>query len=200
MTHINLLPWREARRKEREREFTVMAGGATVLAAVIVFYVHIQISGMIENQEARNNLLTQETTALDKKISEIKSLEAEKSRLLARMSVIQDLQLSRPEVVHLFGELATTLPEGVHYTAIKQQDAALTVGGIAQSNARVSTLMRNLENSPWLEKPVLDVIETTEKDKARTTRFILRANQKQSDSRKAAAETTDKNKKTGAKP
>lgn len=199
MTHINLLPWREARRKEREREFTVMAGGATVLAAVIVFYVHIQISGMIENQEARNNLLTQETTALDKKISEIKSLEAEKSRLLARMSVIQDLQLSRPGVVHLFGELATTLPEGVHYTTIKQQDAALTVGGIAQSNARVSTLMRNLENSPWLEKPVLDVIETTEKDKARTTRFILRANQKQSDSRKAAAETTDKNKKTGAK-
>ena len=200
MTYINLLPWREARRKEREREFAVMAGGTAVLVAVIVFYAHIQINGMIENQEARNSLLTQETAALDKQISEIKSLEAEKSRLLARMNVIQDLQLSRPEVVHLFGELATTLPEGVHYTAIKQQDAVLTVGGVAQSNARVSTLMRNLENSPWLEKPVLDVIETTEKDKARTTRFILRVNQKQSGSRKIAAETADKDKKTGTKP
>lgn len=200
MTHINLLSWREARRKEREREFAVMAGGAAVLAAVIVFYAHIQISGMIENQEARNSLLAQETAALDKEIGEIKNLEAEKSRLLARMNVIQDLQLSRPEIVHLFDELATTLPEGVHYTAIKQQDAVLTVGGVAQSNARVSTLMRNLENSPWVEKPVLDVIETTEKDKARTTRFVLRVSQKQSGSRKAAAETADKDSKAGAKP
>ncbi|MDO9372415.1 MAG: PilN domain-containing protein [Gammaproteobacteria bacterium] len=200
MTHINLLPWREARRKEREREFAVMAGGAAALAAVIVFYAHIQISGMIESQEARNSLLAQETTALDKEIGEIKNLEAEKSRLLARMNVIQDLQLSRPEVVHLFGELATTLPEGVHYTAIKQQGAGLTVGGVAQSNARVSTLMRNLENSPGLEKPVLDVIETTEKDKTRTTRFVLRVSQKQSGSRKTAAEAADKDNKAGAQP
>ena len=200
MTQINLLPWREARRKEREREFAVMAGGASVLAAIIVFYVHLQISGIIDNQEARNSFLAQETAALDKEIIEIKNLSAEKARLLARMNVIQDLQLSRPEIVHLFSELAATLPEGVHYTAIKQQGAVLTVGGIAQSNARVSTLMRNLENSPWLEKPVLDVIETTEKDKARTTRFVLRVSQKQSGSRKAAAEISDKDKKAGAKP
>lgn len=200
MTHINLLPWREARRKEREREFAVMTGGAAVLVGVIVFYAHIQINGMIESQGARNSFLAQETAALDKEIGEIRSLEAEKSRLLARMNVIQDLQLSRPEIVHLFGELATTLPEGVYYTAIKQQGAGLIVGGIAQSNARVSTLMRNLENSPWLEKPVLDVIETTEKDKARTTRFMLRASQKQSGSGKSAVETADKDKKAGAKP
>ena len=193
MARINLLPWREERSKEREREFTVMVGGAIVLVAVIVFYVHIQISGLIGNQEGRNGFLTQETTALDKQIGEIRDLEAEKSRLLARMNVIQDLQLSRPEIVYLFSELATTLPDGVHYASIKQQGGALTVGGIAQSNARVSTLMRNLETSPWLENPVLDVIETTEKDKARTTQFTLRASQKQSGSRKAAAEA-------GAKP
>lgn len=195
MAHINLLPWREARRKEREREFAVMAGGAAALAAVIIVYLHVQIGGMIETQESRNSVLTQEIAALDKAIGEINTLEAEKARLLARMEVIQDLQLSRPEIVHLFSELATTLPEGVHYTRVRQQGVALTLDGIAQSNARVSTLMRNLENSPWLEKPALDVIETSEKDKARTTRFVLRVSQKPGSERKAAA---DNDKPAGA--
>lgn len=177
MAHINLLPWRETRRKEREREFAGMAGGAALLAAAVILYAHVQIGSMTEFQQSRNAALTHEIAELDKAIAEIKTLEAEKSDLLARMEVIQDLQLSRPEVVHLFSELATTLPEGVHYTAIKREGTGITVGGIAQSNARVSTLMRNLENSPWLEKPLLEIVETSEKDQARNARFILRARQ-----------------------
>lgn len=177
MAHINLLPWREARRKQREREFAGMAGGAALFAAVVILYAHVQIGGMTEFQQARNNVLTHEIAELDKAIAEIKNLEAEKAALLARMDVIQDLQLSRPEIVHLFSELATTLPEGVYYTAIKREGAGVIVGGIAQSNARVSTLMRNMENSPWLEKPMLEVIETSDKDKTRSPSFILHAKQ-----------------------
>ncbi len=200
MAHINLLPWRETRRKEREREFAGIAGGAALLAAAVILYAHVQIGSMIESQQSRNAVLTREIAELDKAIAEIKTLEAEKSDLLARMDVIQDLQLSRPEIVHLFSELATTLPEGVYYTAIKREGAGVTVGGVAQSNARVSTLMRNMESSPWLEKPALDVIETSEKDRIRSPSFILRANQTPSSHRKAAVSATDADQQAGKQP
>ncbi|MDP1708976.1 MAG: PilN domain-containing protein [Gammaproteobacteria bacterium] len=200
MAHINLLPWREARRKEREREFGAIAGGAALLAAVVVLYAHVQIGNMAESQQARNAVLTHEIAELDKAIAEIKTLEAEKSDLLARMDVIQDLQLSRPEVVHLFSELATTLPEGVYYTAIKREGEGITVGGIAQSNARVSTLMRNMESSPWLEKPALDVIETSAQDRVRSPSFILRAHQTPGSQRKAAVSAADTDQQAGKQP
>lgn len=200
MAHINLLPWREARRKQREREFAGMAGGAALLAAVVILYAHVQIGSMTESQQSRNNVLTHEIAELDKAIAEIKNLEAEKAALLARMDVIQDLQLSRPEIVHLFSELATTLPEGVYYTAIKREGAGVIVGGIAQSNARISTLMRNMESSPWLEKPVLEVIETSDKDKIRSPSFILHAKQTLGRQHNAASSIADTDQQTEKQP
>lgn len=179
MSRINLLPWREAKRKERERRHISVAVGALVLMGVIVYYAHILTNDLIELQTARNDFLDKEIAFLDKKIEEIKTLEDEKSQLLARMDVIQQLQTSRPEIVHVVDELVMTLPEGAHYTSIKQQEKAFSLEGIAQSNARVSTLMRNLEAAAWLENPTLDIIETSDKNATRLTRFSLKVNQKQ---------------------
>lgn len=180
-TRINLLPWREARRKESERQFMSIAVGAVVLTLVIIAYAHIHIAALISSQEGRNQLLNQEIAQLDTKIKEIQSLDTQRSNLLARMNIIQQLQTSRPLTVHLMDELIKNLPEGVYYTNAKMSGSALTLEGIAQSNARVSALMKNLDDSPWLENPVLDVIETNEKDKVRTTRYTLRVTQTQPD-------------------
>ena len=179
MTRINLLPWREAQRKERERQFVSITMGSVLLMAAVIFYAHIHISKLIDNQTARNDFLTKEVAALDQQIGEIKNLETEKSHLLARMNIIQELQGSRPASVHLVDELVTTLPEGVYYTRIQLQGNALTLEGEAQSQARVSQLMRNLDASPWLENPVLDVVETSAKDKTRVSRYVLRVVQRQ---------------------
>ncbi|MCL5801663.1 MAG: PilN domain-containing protein [Gammaproteobacteria bacterium] len=178
-TRINLLPWREARRKESERQFMSIGIGAVVLTLVIIAYAHIHIGALISNQEGRNQILNQEIAQLDTKIKEIQSLDTQRSNLLARMNIIQQLQTSRPLTVHLMDELIKNLPEGVYYTSAKMQGNALTLEGIAQSNARVSALMKNLDDSPWLENPVLDVIETNEKDKIRTTSYKLRVTQTQ---------------------
>lgn len=178
MTRINLLPWRQARRKERERQFTFIAAGSVILMIGLVFYVHIHFSGLIDNQNGRNDFLTAQIAILDKQIGEINNLSAEKARLLARMTIIQELQTSRPVSVHLFDELVNALPEGSYYTIVKQQGTALTLEGMAQSNARVSTLMRNIESSPWLENPVLDLIESKDDDKESGARYVLRVNQK----------------------
>lgn len=181
MTRINLLPWREARRKERERQFISTALGALLLMGAIIFYAHIYVGQLTDHQDARNAFLAEGIAEFDRKIAEIKTLETEKTRLLARMSIIQQLQSSRPMSVHLVNELAKTLPEGIYYTSVKHEGASLTLEGIAQSNARVSSLMRNLEASPWLENPVLEVIETKEENAARTTRYTLRVQQRGSD-------------------
>lgn len=178
MTRINLLPWREARRKKRERQFTFIAAGSLLLIVGIVFYVHLHFGKLIDNQNGRNSFLDGEIAILEKQIGEINNIGAEKARLLARMSVIQELQTSRPVSVHLVDELVTTLPEGTYYNIVKQQNTALTLEGIAQSNTRVSSLMRNIESSPWLENPVLDLIESKETDTVNGDRFVLRLNQK----------------------
>lgn len=177
MTRINLLPWREARRKERERQFASLALGGLILTAAIIFYVHLHIGKLTDAQNARNEFLTQEVAMLDKQIEEIKTLETEKARLLARMGVIQALQTSRPDSVHLLDELVTTLPDGVYFTRVQQQGNGLTLEGVAQSQARVSQLMRNLEGSPWLDNPVLDLVETSAQDKTRVSRYVLRVTQ-----------------------
>jgi type IV pilus assembly protein PilN len=178
MTRINLLPWREARRKQRERQFSFIAAGSLVMTLAIVFYAHIHLGSLIDNQNGRNDFLNAEIAVLDKQIGEINNLAAEKARLLARMTIIQELQTSRPVSVHLLDELVTTLPEGSYYNIVKQQGAALTLEGIAQSNARVSTLMRNIESSPWLENPVLDLIESKEDDQESGARYVMRVTQK----------------------
>lgn len=155
MPNINLLPWREELRLRRNKEFgaTAAIGVAAMLAVVAVVHLHFQ--ARIQHQNDRNGFLEANIATLDKRIKEIQRLDDEKERLLARMQIIQRLQSSRPEVVHLFDELVTTLPEGVYYTRIQQKDRVLTINGIAQSNARVSTLMRQLDKSAWLENPNL---------------------------------------------
>jgi len=173
MTCINLLPWREARRKEQQRQFFTIAGAAAVLMAVTIFYIHIHIGGLIDAQNTRNNYLESETAQVDKKIEEIKAIKSEKQKLLARMNIIQELQTRRPEIVHLFDGLVRTVPAGIFLVKAKQQETAIILEGVAQSNARVSSFMRNLDQSSWYENPRLEVIKADEKGRVRTSRFTL---------------------------
>jgi type IV pilus assembly protein PilN len=192
MANINLLPWRQARRKRQQRDFAVLTSGALVITALLMVMVHANIGQRIEYQQQRNQFLTSEIAVLDQKIKEIQELEKQKKSLIARMGVIQKLQTSRPEAVHLFDELARTIPEGVQLMDLTQTDRALTLNGIAQSNARVSVYMRNLELSPWLQEPSLLVIESRpdgkEKKDRQMSRFSLKVTQSD-DSPKDAAKS-----------
>lgn len=176
-TRINLLPWRETLRKERKRQFASIAGGAVLLMAVIVFYVHLHINGMIDHQNARNSLLESEIAKVDQEIKEIKELENKKTQLLNRMTVIQDLQTRRPLSVRLMDELVRTLPEGLVLTKLTQKGTDLDLEGAAQSNARISAFMRNLQDSPWFDNPKLDVIQAQDKSGDRVSKFVLKVKQ-----------------------
>lgn len=160
MPNINLLPWREELRAQRQKEFGVMAVLAVLVMAGVVFLVKLQFDAMIDYQNQRNQYLDQEIAKLDKKIAKIKDLEREKQNLLARMRIVERLQTSRPEVVHLFDEMVATLPEGVYLTSLVQKGRIITLDGFAQSNARVSSFMRKLEGSTWLEQPDLKLIQS----------------------------------------
>ena len=176
MAKINLLPWRQELRKEQQRQFLTILGLSAVLVILAVFAVYLQYSRMIGIQESRNQYLTQQINEVKKQIREIDELASKKDRLLARMEIIQQLQRNRPEIVRLFDELVRVMPEGVHLTSLKQKDRNLKMNGIAQSNARVSALMRNIDQSDWLTKPKLDIIEVGKKESARE--FSLQAQQK----------------------
>lgn len=159
MSRINLLPWRAERRKARQKEFMGMLGlGALagVLASVLIVTFY---SARIGNQESRNQYLRDEITKVDVQIKEIEELDRKKAKLLARKDVIEELQANRSQMVHLFDSLVRTIPDGVALTSIKQEGDILTLGGRSQSNARVSTYMRNLEGSGWMTKPDLSIIE-----------------------------------------
>ncbi|MCG6968303.1 MAG: PilN domain-containing protein [Gammaproteobacteria bacterium] len=160
MPHINLLPWREAARQERQRQFAVVAVGAAVLAALAIVFVHLQFSGMIETQNGRNQFLEAQIKEVDKQIAEIKTLKDDKKALLARMEVIQKLQRSRPEVVHLFEEISKATPKGVFLLNTVRNGNKLNIEGVADSNDSVSAFMRQLNASPWLNNPRLTVIES----------------------------------------
>jgi type IV pilus assembly protein PilN len=188
MARINLLPWREELRKERQREFITALAGAAVLAGLVVLLVHMRVSGMIGYQNSRNQYLQQQTTRLDGRIHKIKDLESTKTKLLARMAIIQRLQHSRPEVVHLFQEMVTTLPHGVYLKGIVQKGDGLKIQGVAQSNARVSEYMRRLDATRWLINPRLDVIRTHATADGRVSDFTLQV-----------GETMPKNEGTGGK-
>lgn len=176
MPRINLLPWREAERKRRRQEFIFGAVGAVLVAGLLTLVVNWQFDSAISQQNERNQVLRNEIAALDKQITEILGLEQQKQRLLARMEVIEQLQRSRPEVVHLFDQLVRTLPDGVYLTSVKQTDKKIQLNGIAQSSTRVSSYMRNIDASEWLADPALEVVET--KGAANTgAQFTLYANQ-----------------------
>lgn len=175
MARINLLPWREKLRKQRRRDFGLMVLGALVLTLAGLGYWHWFNQGLIDNQRDRNRFLEREIAKVDKQIAEIRELERTRQKLIARMKVIENLQVSRPQIVHLFDELVTVVPDGAFLTQAVQRGKNLTLDGRAQSNARVSTYMRNIEASPWLSNPKLRIIEHKDKDrdKAEDSSFSL---------------------------
>ena len=166
MATINLLPWREELRNEQQRQFLTILRLSAVLMGMIVLAVHIQIAGMINNQQSRNDFLQTEISKVEKQIKEINSLAQEKKRLLSRMEVIETLQRNRPEVVHLFDEIVKVMPEGAYLNSLKQSGKSLNLEGKAQSNARVSALMRNIDSSAWLTSPKLKVIKKPSQKKS----------------------------------
>jgi len=160
MPRINLLPWREEQRKERKLAFMVALGAGTGAAVIAAFGAYLMFGSMISGQEARNETLRSEIKVLDKQIEEINNLESAKQKFIARMEIIEKLQRSRPEIVHVFDEIVRTVPEGVYLTGVKQTDKRLKFEGVAQSSTRVSAFMRAIDGSEWLKNPELELIET----------------------------------------
>ena len=173
MIRINLLPHREAAKKARREQFFVLFGLVALLAAVIVFAVYTLIETQIEQQNRKNDFLKQEIAVLDKQLEEIKQLREKTNALLARKKVIEDLQRDRGETVYLLSELTQQVPEGVYLKSLKQDGLKVNIAGYAQSNARVSALMRNLEASPWLERPVLIETKAVVLDGRRVNEFSM---------------------------
>ena len=169
MARINLLPWRAERRKQRQREFQGMLGLAALAGVLLSFLVWFYFSQQISGQNERNAFLQAEIAKVKKQNEEIKELDAKKDRLLARKKVIEELQANRSQMVHLFDSLVRTIPDGVTLNNIKQEGEILTLQGSAQSNARVSAYMRNLEVSGWMTKPDLSIIEVKKDESAPVT-------------------------------
>ncbi len=177
MAKINLLPWRDELRKQRQQEFFAVLGIAALVAVGIWGVVHLYHTQLIEYHQSRNQFIQLEISKLDKKIAEIRQLQKEKERLLARMRAIEQLQGNRPLIVRLFDELINSLPEGVSLLRLTQKESSVTINGVAQSNARVSSFMRNLETSAWLKNPQLDIIQAKDEAGQRISNFTLRFTQ-----------------------
>ncbi len=172
-THINLRDWRQERRKKRKERFAASMGLGVLVAAVVVGIAYMAVDSQLNNQNARNTYLRQQIQEMDQKIKEIQELERVRSNLLARMRVIESLQASRSAGVHFFDEIVNTLPEGVNITSLKQAGPMVTIDGVADSNGRISTYMKNLDASIWFENPRLVVIKSNEKDRRRKSEFQL---------------------------
>lgn len=179
MIRINLLPHRELARAARKRQFVILLGLALGLACGIVVVGHLLIQARYDNQVARNDYLKQQITLLDSQIGEIKKIKEETQALLARKQVVETLQSNRTEVVHLFDELIRILPDGLYLKSFQQVDSTITLVGYTQSSARVSTLMRNLDASPWFEAPALVEIKAATVNNLRANEFTLTVKQTQ---------------------
>jgi len=179
MVRINLLPHREQKRQARQRQFVSMAIGLAVLGLAVVGLVHVVIAARIDNQNGRNKLLTDEIVKLDEQIKEIDKLREQTQALLARKQIVETLQANRTEAVHLLDQLVRQLPDGLYLRSVKQSGPKVTLVGYAQSNARVSTLMRNIESSPWLTSPELVEIKSIALDKQKVNEFTLNLQLKQ---------------------
>lgn len=175
MIRINLLPHREEKRKARRQQFYGLLVMVSVLAGLIVFLTYSVFEGYISSQEERNRFLKSEIAVLDKQIEEIKKLKEQTQALLARKQIIESLQRDRAEAVRLLSELVKQMPEGIYLRSIKQDNTKISLAGFAQSSARVSTLMRNIEASPWLDKPQLIEIKSVLVEKRRLNEFSLSA-------------------------
>ncbi len=177
ITVINLLPWREELRQEQKKQFGILTALMMFLAAAIVGLIHLQMVTKIDYQLSRNNFMSGEISKLDKEIAEISELRKVRRSLVERMEVIQDLQRSRPSIVHLFTEIVKTVPNGVYLKSLNQTGGNLLMNGQAESNARVSTYMRNLDASDWLKAPNLTVIEIEDIKVNRISTFTLTVKQ-----------------------
>ena len=175
MIRINLLPYREEKRKAKRQQFYGLLGLVSILAFLVVFLVYTIIDGYVSAQNARNDFLKKEIAVLDKQIDQIKRLKEQTQALLARKQVIESLQRDRAEAVHLLSEFVKQMPEGVYIRSLKQDGTKISLIGYAQSSARVSTLMRNIEASQWLERPQLIEIKAVTVDKRRLNEFSMNA-------------------------
>src|SRR6202030_4114614 len=173
MPRINLLPWREQERKVRRREFLVAAGAAVCASIILIVVGKLVYASWTEAQIEKNNLLKKEIVKLDAQIADIQDLETRKQRLVARMEIIERLQRKRPEIVHLFDELVKIVPEGVYLTALKENGNKLEIRGVAQSSTRVSTFMRNIDSSVWMDNPQLQVVESAKDSPSGGSNFTL---------------------------
>ena len=173
MARINLLPWRAERQKERKKQFFMMLALSAFAGLAVWFLINTYYNAQISGQQERNAFLDQEIVAVQAKITEIQALEEKKNKLLNRKMVIEELQANRSQMVHLFDSLVRTIPDGVILTSIKQEGDKLTLEGRSQSNARVSTYMRNFETSGWMTKPELSVIQAEGDDKGLPYTFSL---------------------------
>ncbi len=173
MPRINLLPWREQERKIRRREFMVAAAAAVFASIIFILGGKLLYSSWTDAQNEKNNLLKKEIVKLDAQIADIQELENRKQRLVARMEIIERLQRKRPEIVHLFDEIVKTVPDGIYLTTIKQTGNKLEIRGVAQSSTRVSTFMRNIDSSVWMDNPVLQVVESAKDSATGGSNFTL---------------------------
>jgi type IV pilus assembly protein PilN len=194
VNHINLLPHREARRSAARKHFAVVAAMTAVLGGAVVLLVHGFYAAKVSEQVSRNDFLKKETEKLDKDIEEIKKLKDEIAALLSRKQVIETLQADRAQTVYLLDQLVKQMPEGVYLRSITQRGLRVSLLGYAQSNARVSTLMRNIESSAWLEAPKLNEIKAAVVNNKRVSEFTLDL------SLKRAQATGDAAKGLAAKP
>ncbi|MBC7983080.1 MAG: PilN domain-containing protein [Candidatus Obscuribacterales bacterium] len=177
MPRINLLPWREADRKRKRQEFYVGIVGAFVVALLLGFMASLRMDAAIDHQNERNQALKDAITEVDKQITEVIGLEEQQARLEARMEVIEQLQRSRPGVVHLFDQIVRIVPDGIHLTSFKQTNAAIQLRGMAQSSTRVAAFMRNIEGSEWLADPALENLENKGSTADASSEFVLNAKQ-----------------------
>lgn len=181
-TTINLLPWREERRKQQQQEFIVMLVVAALLGGLLFWLWQGSVGQQTEDQRARNSHIQAKTAELDEKIKEIKELKQRRAELVARMEVIQSLQGNRPSIVYIFDQLVKTLPDGVYYNEIKRQGNLFTIKGLAESNNRISRLMRNLDQSDWFEEANL-INVTAAEDGSDANSFMLTVKQTSSSSK-----------------
>lgn len=181
MARINLLPWRETERRRRRRDLAIFAGASVGLVLLIGLVLKLQIDAMTDAQRMRNVYLEGQISVLNRRIREINEIDKKRAALLARMDVIQQLQQSRPEIVHLLDQVVDVVPAGVFLTALRQEGRSVTIEGRAQSNARVSALMRNIQASAWIGKPTLLVIENKDETGTGFSHFRLRFDQRRPD-------------------
>lgn len=159
MANINLLPWREERRQELKKEFLVMLAAVVAAALLALFLMNRVVHAAIDNQNGRNQYLQNNINELNRQVAEIQDLEKKRRELIDRMKIIQDLQGTRPLIVRVFDELVRTLPDGVFFQEITRSDSRIDVSGVAESNTRVSSLMRQLDASDWFESPNLTSVQ-----------------------------------------